>query len=271
MAYTPTVRERKQVERLLVTFDEELPRVSLFLGQVLSALSEDSELGKHVHSFRSRLKERDHLQDKILRKIAKAREEKKPFDITPANLLVRINDLAGVRILHLYTRQIREIDKALRDVLSEQQYALREDPFARTWDDEYRAFFQSIGIRTVDSPTLYTSVHYVVGSASRTTTTCEIQVRTLMEEVWGEVDHSINYPDRVDSLACSEQLKVLARVTSSATRLVDSIFLTFDDAQSAAGSPRGKAQSGEERRTSGSRRADAAEPRISARPRRTTR
>ena len=34
---------------------------------------------------------------------------------------------------------------------------------------------------------MYTSVHYVIGSASRTTVTCEIQVRTLMEEVWGEV------------------------------------------------------------------------------------
>ena len=50
-----------------------------------------------------------------------------------------------------------------------------------------------------------------------------------MEEVWGEVDHSMNYPHEVESLACREQLKVLARVTSSATRLVDSIFVTLND------------------------------------------
>jgi ppGpp synthetase/RelA/SpoT-type nucleotidyltranferase len=56
--------------------------------------------------------------------------------------------------------------------------------------------------------------------------TAEIQVRTLMEEVWGEVDHTMNYPYPVESLACREQLKVLARVTSSASRLVDSIFAT---------------------------------------------
>ena len=61
--------------------------------------------------------------------------------------------------------------------------------------------------------------------------TAEIQVRTLMEEVWGEVDHTINYPNPIDSLACSEQLKVLARVTSSASRLVDSIFASVDDHQ----------------------------------------
>ena len=52
-----------------------------------------------------------------------------------------------------------------------------------------------------------------------------------MEEVWGEVEHSINYPHKIDNLACREQLKVLARVTSSATRLVDSIFLTFEEHQ----------------------------------------
>lgn len=236
MTDAPTAGELAQVKKLLDTYDRELSRVSLFLGQVLSAVSEDEELRKHVHSFRSRLKERDRLENKLLRKAARARKEGKPFDITADNLLTKINDLAGVRILHLYTRQIREIDQALKAVLAEQKYALREKPFARTWDDESRTFFQSIGIRTQKSPTLYTSVHYVVGSASRTTTTCEIQVRTLSEEVWGEVDHSINYPTPVDSLACSEQLKVLARVTSSATRLVDSIFLSFDDAKSASSS-----------------------------------
>jgi hypothetical protein len=41
---------------------------------------------------------------------------------------------------------------------------------------------------------MYTSVHYIIGSGSQTPLTCEIQVRTLMEEVWGEVDHKINYP-----------------------------------------------------------------------------
>src|SRR5262249_2836849 len=111
---------------------------------------------------------------------------------------------------------------------AEQKYELIEGPFARTWDDESRVFFQECGIETQESPTLYTSVHYVIGSASRTLVPCEIQVRTLMEEVWGEVDHKINYPIPTEVLSSWEQLKVLARVTSSATRLVDSIFLTHD-------------------------------------------
>lgn len=59
--------------------------------------------------------------------------------------------------------------------------------------------------------------------------TCELQVRTLTEETWGEVDHRINYPHKTDSVACLQQIRALARSTSAAGRLVDSIFATVDD------------------------------------------
>jgi ppGpp synthetase/RelA/SpoT-type nucleotidyltranferase len=52
-----------------------------------------------------------------------------------------------------------------------------------------------------------------------------------MEEVWGEVDHTLNYPHPTDSVPCREQIRALARSTSSATRLVDAIFATVADIQ----------------------------------------
>ena len=216
------------VESLLATYDESLETVTLFRDQLFTALDSWGELAPHVHSMKTRIKERDDLCRKIVRKIAEASERSVAFDVSPENLLTRINDIAGVRLLHLYTRQIKDIDVALKNLFDELKYDLIEGPFARTWDDESREFFESCGIETQESPTLYTSVHYVIGSASRTTVTCEIQVRTLMEEVWGEVDHAINYPTPTTVVASAEQIKVLARVTSSATRLVDSIFLTHE-------------------------------------------
>jgi hypothetical protein len=45
-----------------------------------------------------------------------------------------------------------------------------------------------------------------------------------MDEVWGEVSHRINYPDESANQSCRSQLKVLARLTTGCTRLVDSIF-----------------------------------------------
>jgi len=136
--------------------------------------------------------------------------------------------------LHLHTRQIVEIDKHLKAIFQEQPVELIEGPSARTWDDEYRALFKSFNIETQNSETMYTSVHYVVASKSSTTVTCEIQVRTLMEEVWGEVDHKVNYPHPNEHVACTEQVRALARATSSATRLVDSIFATVADLETKA-------------------------------------
>jgi ppGpp synthetase/RelA/SpoT-type nucleotidyltranferase len=226
------------IEEILAEYDANLGTVALFQQQLYAAVSSSVALEPHIHSIRVRLKDRDHLRDKLERKYREQAEGDEPFEVTPANLLVKINDLAGMRILHLYTRQIREIDAALQGIFAEQRYDLIEGPFARTWDDESREFFQECGIATQVSPTLYTSVHYVVSSASRTTVTCEVQVRTLMEEVWGEVDHSINYPIPTEILASQEQLKVLARVTSSASRLVDSIFLTHESAMEDSSSDR---------------------------------
>jgi ppGpp synthetase/RelA/SpoT-type nucleotidyltranferase len=227
----PTDPERiALVEPILAAYAEQGRTVELFRDQFYLALTSSEELMKHVHSLKSRMKDTDHLREKLVRKIKECEEEGAEFSITPDDLLTKVNDLAGVRILHLYTRQIRDIDAALRNIFDEQKYELLEGPFARTWDDESREFFESCGIETQVSPTMYTSVHYVIGSASRTAVTCEVQVRTLMEEVWGEVDHRINYPTPTGVLASSEQLKVLARVTSSASRLVDSIFLTHSEA-----------------------------------------
>ena len=210
-------------------FEDNRKPITLFHQQLLLALGESNDLSPLIHSIRGRIKDPVHLRGKLERKLRETKNARGRFRITPQNLFARVNDLAGIRILHLYTRQIEKIHPALLKIFREQEFRLVERPFARTWDDESRQLLKTCGIRTQKSPSLYTSVHYVVESASRTKITCEIQVRTLMEEVWGEVDHEINYPAPTTCVAIAEQIKVLARMTSSATRLVDSIFLTVDD------------------------------------------
>lgn len=226
-----TQRDRQTVDNLVKCFLSHHELISTFHVQLLQALRDSNDLSKLVHSIRGRIKDPTHLRAKLKRKLKEAKGAGRSFKITPQNLLTKINDLAGIRILHLHTRQINEINLALIKIFRELKYRLVEKPFARTWDDESRQFFKKCGIRTQKSPSMYTSVHYVVESASRTKITCEIQVRTLMEEVWGEVDHIINYPVPTTNIPCREQIKVLARMTSSATRLVDSIFLSAADSR----------------------------------------
>jgi len=235
MILVPTPKERELIDPLVQHFEADLRGkrlISTFLNSLLTYIKESQDLQKAIHSIRSRVKEPDHLADKLLRKLRKCEKEGIEFPMTTSNLFTEITDLAGIRILHLHTRQITEIDRHLKAIIQEQPVSLIEGPRARTWDDENRAFFRSVNIDTQDSETMYTSVHYVLASSSSTTVTCEIQVRTLMEEVWGEVDHAINYPHRNESVACREQIRALARATSTATRLVDAIFATVADLES---------------------------------------
>jgi ppGpp synthetase/RelA/SpoT-type nucleotidyltranferase len=184
-------------------------------------LTESEGLRPHIHSVKSRAKDPEHFAEKLRRKLRE--RSRRSWGITNANLFQKINDLVGLRILHLHTSQIEKIDPELKLCLRAEKYEKLEGPIAKTWDMEYRRYFESIDVTTEDSPSQYTSVHYVFGARNDLKLTFEIQVRTLAEELWGEVNHRMNYPEHHQETACTEQIAVLARVTSSCTRLVDSI------------------------------------------------
>lgn len=126
-------------------------------------------------------------------------------------------------MLHLYSEQLRDIHNAIMQEVNNGDLVLYETPKAYTWDIDLKSFYEDLGIQTIVKPSYYTSVHYVVMPKKGSEIKCEIQVRTLYEEVWGEIDHSMNYPYECESLACKEQLKVLAQLTAAGTRLANSI------------------------------------------------
>lgn len=196
---------------------------------MLMHLTEDEILRKLIHSGKFRSKEPDHLKDKLLRKESEYLKKGSRPKITKNNLFDQIHDLVGVRLLHLHTYQMEEISVRIDELLELNNYTVIEDPVVYIWDIEHKEYFEGLGITPIERPEMYTSVHYVVASANRPELRIELQVRTLMEEVWGEVSHTVNYPHPTDIRSCQEQLKVLARITSGCTRLVDSIFNTRDD------------------------------------------
>jgi len=205
-------------------------------GQISDAIDPDNgdPLSKLVHSVKFRLKDPDHLRNKLIRKAEDATARSELFPYSKENLFAKINDLAGYRILHLHTRQMGEINRHLIPLL-EEAHKVVEGPEAKTWDDETREYFESIGISTTGNPRMYSSVHYTVQPNSRTAITIEVQVRTLADEIWGEIDHKINYPVQHATVSCREQIRALARVTSSCSRLVDSIITTHEEWEKSRG------------------------------------
>jgi len=176
-----------------------------------------------VHSVKSRLKSSKSLERKIPEKVGDGPP------ICRDNIFERITDLAGVRVLHLYQDQFRLIHKEIIEKVEvERDWHLHELPKAYTWDPESRQFFEGLNIRVEIKESFYTSVHYVIRPRADSPICCEIQVRTLFEEIWGEVEHSLNYPVKSSVLSCREQLLVLAKLVGAGTRLVDSIFRTVE-------------------------------------------
>jgi len=222
---------RPQIAASIELYLTQRPEFELLANTLLQNLSEDSSLKRLIHSTKYRTKDPDHLRDKLTRKAEEAIQDRKRFDITPDNLFTKVEDLAGVRLLHLHTKQMADIHAAVLHVINEHKYRLIGNPVANTWDIENQEYFKSIGLKTSLRPSLYTSVHYIIQANRRTEMRCELQVRTLMEEVWGEVSHTINYPHETEILCCREQLRVLARSASGCTRLVDSIFASHADHQ----------------------------------------
>ena len=211
------------IEAMVKMYEENLEEFGRLADGMYSLFS-SRKLRPLIHSIKVRVKDSTHLKDKLERKYLEATAVNLAFDISASNLYERITDLVGLRILHLHTQQFGAIHKVILDLLADELYEVVEGPSARYWDNEYRAYFESLGVNVEANPRLYTSVHYVIKPSRLNSRRGEIQVRTLAEELWGEVDHSLNYPHKVDDVAIREQLLVLARVTSSCTRLVDAIF-----------------------------------------------
>lgn len=211
-----------RVNRAVGAFQKRADEFELFRKQVadffLSSRHFVSGNLPLVHSVKSRLKDIEHLRDKIRRKWDEG-------PITDANIFERITDLAGVRVLHLYPRQFGLIHEKIVEHVEQKYWCLVEAPVAYSWDIEAKAYFEGLGITTRTRDTYYTSIHYIVKPQESVPITCEIQVRTLFEEIWGEVDHYFNYPSPTRSIACKEQLRVLAKLASTGSRLADSVFV----------------------------------------------
>lgn len=234
-----SAKELRNIDAMVDHFVTNKSKFEAILSSLSAYILTSTTLPSLIHSTKQRVKDEAHLRDKLIRKSLEAKELGQTPDFSVENLFQKINDLAGFRIIHLHTKQIEAINKELLAVFDEQRWIMVEGPIAKTWDDENRSYFEGLKMKTESSKNLYTSVHYVVQPNSRSETTCEIQVRTLMEEVWGEVDHTINYPKKSDAISCREQIKVLARMTSTCSRLVDSIFVSsaVDTAVSVAERP----------------------------------
>lgn len=219
--------DKQIVDEIVQPYIDEKHLFERFMNGVVDTFRLEPELNKYgnpiIYTIKNRLKDIDHLKDKVERKW------NKDDPLTPDNLFERVTDLAGVRVLHLYQDQFSKIHELIKRQVNNGDWFFRENPVAYSWDPESSSYFRELGLEPKIKDSYYTSIHYVVMPKEHSNICCEIQVRTLFEEIWGEIDHTINYPHPTEKNTCKEQLRVLSKLVSTGTRLADSIFRAHNE------------------------------------------
>lgn len=218
----------EHISEAVQLYKDKLFEFEQFLPSVIAFFEKHRNLNKKpypiIHSIKSRFKDPEHLEEKIIRKL------KDGVTINKENLFESITDFIGVRVLHLYQEQFIEINNAIQEKINNGDWILVENPKAYTWDPESVEFYTQLNIKPELKDSFYTSIHYLIKPNNpNAVVCCEIQVRTLFEEIWGEINHTINYPIPTQSVACREQLRVLSKLVSTGTRLADAIFRSHQE------------------------------------------
>jgi len=164
-----------RVERMLVEYREKLPVYENF-AKACKELIERllTAKGVRVHSVTCRAKTLDSLKGKL------AREEKQ------CEALDEVADLAGIRIITYFSDDVDSIGRMI-----EREFTVISD---RSTDKREALDPDRFG---------YLSVHYVCRVPRRRTRlleyagysgyVCEIQVRSILQHAWAEIEHDLGY------------------------------------------------------------------------------
>ncbi|ENN98994.1 MULTISPECIES: hypothetical protein [Pseudoalteromonas] len=172
-----------------------------------------------VHSVRWRIKDPEHLMVKIIRKTTKdsGYYKEKYLNISVENYFNQITDLIGMRALHLFKQDCFEIIDSLDETWEKIEnitvYIRNGDR-----DDDYSNYPDwSVELHKAG----YRSIHFVFSDKPyRKLEVCtEVQVRTIFEEGWSEIDHKIRYPNFSDNEDIGAFLDIFNRLAGSADEM----------------------------------------------------
>lgn len=174
-----------------------------------------------IHSIRTRAKNPRHLIEKIIRKRGKD-QSTKYIGIDVSNYREIIHDLIGARILILAKEEWEGVFDWMMEKFpgsSDDGIYMAERPMAFTRYGDRDIYGNKIYKEHTSRG--YRSQHYVVKIDGYF---CEVQVRTLAEEVYGEFDHRVKYPYRNDNHFLLRYTNTVAQLTDSIDEIISTCF-----------------------------------------------
>lgn len=172
-----------------------------------------------VHSVKSRIKDPDRLIEKIIRKTSDRKNRYgEDFQFSVDNYKNEITDLIGIRVIHIFKEQWREIHEFIINTwkVIEITANIREGDNTRD--------FEELNIEVRSRASGYRSVHYLVEFyPTNQKVIAEIQVRTIFEEGYGEIDHRLRYSHNEIPEILQSNLLLFNRIVGSADEMASLI------------------------------------------------
>lgn len=187
------------------------------------------------------MKNPEHLIEKIIRK--RNNNFSKYRGMTPENYSKYITDLIGCRILLVYKKDWHEVHKYLTTVFpNDPEHYINPKEYATSFDrtdgshpfiaeqpvayvrlgDEDAGIYRVAKDLIVNSSGYYRSVHYIIRYEQYYV---EVQVRSLFDEAWGEVDHDVLYP----SFKSNDKLVAFSKLISRVAGMGNEISAYFKE------------------------------------------
>lgn len=190
---------KRQKEAILISFFKEKEKYEELAEYIVHLIRDDPSSPKgSLHTITYRIKDETRLIEKI-------DEENKqtgagPGPITQENFQERVGDILGIRLICLRLSDIKTVEAYLGLLAEEKILRFLRKP------DRKRSFVLPVdpGEAAPDGVDLqysgYSSIHYQVKLGKNSDVRdalkglqIEFQLRTILEEAWGEIDHKYRY------------------------------------------------------------------------------
>lgn len=168
-----------------------------------------------AHTVSSRIKDPEHLIAKLIRKTPERQSERNnEFQFSTENYIKEITDLIGVRVLHVF----KEDWKDIHDYINSKWNITEVIANIRQGDNTDIYTSEELNIETRE--TGYRSIHYLISFTPQLhEVVAEIQVRTVFEEGYAEIDHILRYPNNNVPDILNLNLLMLNRLAGSADEM----------------------------------------------------
>ncbi|PQP35429.1 GTP pyrophosphokinase [Desulfobacteraceae bacterium SEEP-SAG9] len=204
--------QKHQREAILISFLNEKERYKKLAEYIVHLIRDDPSSPKgSLHTIVYRIKDELRLIEKIDKQNKALEAGEVP--ISEKNYQVKIGDLLGLRMICLRLSDVDKVEAYLRLLSEEKILRFVKGP------DKKRSFIlpvdpgESISDGIDIAYSGYSSIHYQVELGENTDAPSgleglqfEFQLRTILEEAWGEIDHKYRYVRSRSGVALPEYI-----------------------------------------------------------------